>query len=99
MNCGDITHADAIVAAKYLNVVTIQNRKLVLGTPKPHAAETVRELDQRARSANVLTTAIGCPDTIGQAVQAVTSQRDPHSSAVILCDCLEEGRLISNLIG
>src|SRR5262245_29599818 len=99
MKCGDVAHADAIVGAKYLNMIAIQNRKLALGVSKPYAAEAVRELDHYACLRKILTTAIGCPDAIGQAVQAVTSERHPHSSAAILRDCLEECGLIAHLPG
>src|SRR5262245_4304718 len=99
MNCGDVSDADAVVAAKYLDTIPIQNRKLALGGSKPHAAQAVGKLDHDPRLGKVVTTAIGCPETISQAVQAVTSERDPHSAAGVLCDCLEEGNLISNLLG
>src|SRR5215469_4344400 len=80
-------------------MVTIQNRKLALGVAKPHAAQAVGELNHHACLRKVLAAAIGGPHSIGQTVQAVTSERNPHSSAAILCDCLEVRSLIGHLFG
>src|SRR5262249_48571316 len=93
------THADAIVGAKYLNTVAIQNRKLALGVPKPHAAEAVGKFNDHTCLGKVVAATVRGPDTVGQAVQTVTAKRYPHSSAVILCDRLEEARRTGHLFG
>src|SRR6516225_2836386 len=78
-------------------MVAIQNSKLALGVPKPHPAEVVGEFNHHACLRKILATAIGCPHTIGQAVQAVTSERNPHSSLAILGNGLEKMSLIRHL--
>src|SRR6516162_5178605 len=78
-------------------MVAIQNRKLALGVPKPHAPTAVGELNHHACLRKVLAAAVGCPHPVGQAVQAVASERDPHSSLAILSNSLEKGGLIRHL--
>src|SRR5262245_56558304 len=99
MNGSDVANVDAILGAEDLDVFALQDRKRAPGVPEPHSTQTVRELDQHACPRKVVTTTIGGPDVIGQAVQAMTSERHPHPSAAILCDGLEEGGPIRHLSG
>src|SRR5262249_9774661 len=63
----------------------------------PHAAEDVSKFNEdHTCLAKVVVATVRVPTAVGQAIQAVTSERDPHVSAAILCDRLQEESLISN---